>query len=110
MLSLEYFPTEFWLKFLNDTNLPMPSDSTTKIQTWNSVVGKPDSMRIIQYSHQNSVIILAEKVDGFNYCCNNSRLGDSFKPTLNVEPTDTFEDELRITEAGFDLVLYHAPG
>ena len=26
-----------------------------------------------------------------------SRLGDSFKPTLNVEPTDTFEDELRIT-------------
>ena len=41
---------------------------------------------------------------------NNSRFGDKFKPTLNIEPSDTFEDELRITEAGFDLVLYHAPG
>ena len=27
-----------------------------------------------------------------------------------MEPTDTFEDKLEITEAGFDLVLYHAPG
>ena len=46
----------------------------------------------------------------FMFFQNNSRFGDKFKPTLNIEPTDTFEDELRITEAGFDLVLYHAPG
>ena len=46
----------------------------------------------------------------FMFFQNNSRFGDKFKPTLNIEPTDTFEDELRITEAEFDLVLYHAPG
>ena len=38
------------------------------------------------------------------------RFGDKFKPTLNIEPTHTFDEKLSITEAGFDLVLYHAPG
>ena len=29
---------------------------------------------------------------------------------MNIEPTHTFDEKLSINEAGFDLVLYHAPG
>ena len=38
------------------------------------------------------------------------RFGDKFKPTLIITPTDTCDEKLSINEAGFDLVLYHAPG
>ena len=29
---------------------------------------------------------------------------------MNIEPTHTFDEKLSINEAGFNLVLYHAPG
>ena len=29
---------------------------------------------------------------------------------MNTEPTDVFKDKLEVKLAGFDLVLYHAPG
>ena len=29
---------------------------------------------------------------------------------MNTEPTDVFKDKLEVNLAGFDLILYHAPG
>ena len=35
---------------------------------------------------------------------------DNTNMAMNTEPTDVFKDKLEVKLAGFDLVLYHAPG
>ena len=39
-----------------------------------------------------------------------SFFGEKYTATSIVKPTHTFKEKMNITEAGIDLVLYHAPG
>jgi glyoxylase-like metal-dependent hydrolase (beta-lactamase superfamily II) len=39
-----------------------------------------------------------------------SFFGEKYNATSIVKPTHTFKGKMNITEAGIDLVLYHAPG
>ena len=39
-----------------------------------------------------------------------SRFGDKFKSSVKVRPTHVFKRKLEISEAGMDMILYHAPG